>query len=229
MAATLRNPSTIQSPHSCSRGRASWRIVSGAVDIFLVDIEREQAARPAPPRHALEGGGFCMRLRGLRRRRRFAGLPAAGCTLGEMARRADVPPDAVEKWTSALVQAMVNPPPDLPDHPGLRVWTHFIAIALAALVRDRAEADRKERDRLTLAAGQETARRGHCFPSIGLSPGAAGTRRDGEEMGLLSPLLQARQRSARTLGIRILAPRGTRPARRASKPSPERQAFARAA
>jgi ATP-binding cassette subfamily C protein len=208
VTASTPQPTNLVAPFLL-HGDQACCIVSGAVDIFLVDLDGRMPRGPRRHVMRLEGGGAlfaagveCGGGAGL------LACPLPGARL-EMAGRADVPPEAVEKWTSALAQAIVNRPPDLPDHPGLGGLDAFHRVALEALVRDRDETRRKERERLTLAASQESAAAGIALrqlasPLARPAPGGAG-----EEMGLLSPLLQASAAVAKAMGIRILPPRGT--------------------
>src|ERR1019366_2297429 len=118
------------------------------------------------------------------------------------------------KWSSALAQAIVSSPPDLtalPDRPALAELGAFHREALGALVRDRAEADRKERERLTVAAGQEAAAAGVALRQMASPLGTQPAPMEGsEETDLASPMMQVALAVGKAQGIRIRAPRGTR-------------------
>ena len=193
------------------RGREeAWCIVSGAVDVFLVDLNGDIPHGPRRHVARLEAGGalFALPIEDAE----GAGLlacPLPGTRL-HVAAAGSVPPDALGKWSRALTEAIVNRPADLPDRPAVGELRAFHRAALAALVRDRAEAERKERERFTLAAGQEAAAAGVALRQLASPLGAGPVPAErGAEMDLASPLLRAADAVAKASGIRIRAPRGT--------------------
>ena len=163
MTASTTQSANIVPPFLLVGRERAWCIVSGAVDVFLVDVNGETPHGPRRYVARLEAGGALFAI--AMEDGGGAGLlacPLPGARL-DGAAAASVPPDALGKWTSALAQAIVIPPPDLtalPDHPTLSELGAFHRALLGALVRDRTEADRRERERLTLAAGQEAAAAG---------------------------------------------------------------------
>jgi ATP-binding cassette subfamily C protein len=192
------------------RGREeAWSIVSGAVDIFLVDVNGEVPCGPRRYVTRLETGAalFALATEDSGSASLLA-CPLPGIQL-EAAMAAGVPPDALELWSSAIARAIVNPPPDLPKRPSLAELSAFHRAALAALVRERAESDLRERERLALAAGQEAAAAGVALRQLASPLGAASPPAEGgAEMDLASPLLRAADAVGRAMGIRICAPRG---------------------
>ena len=212
MTASTPQSTNIVPPFLLVGRERAWRIVSGAVDVFLVDVNGETPHGPRRYVARLQAGGalFAVAMEDAG----GAGLlacPLPGTRL-DGAAAASVPSDALGKWTSALAQAIVSPPPDLttlPDRPALPELGAFHRAALGALVRDRTEADRKERKRLTLAAGQEAAAAGVALRQLasplGVGPAPA---EGGAAMDLASPLLRASDAVGKAMGIRIRAPRG---------------------
>jgi NHLM bacteriocin system ABC transporter ATP-binding protein len=208
MTASASQPGNIIPPFLL-QGEQAWIIVSGAVDVFLVDLESgvPRGAR----RHAfrLEAGGALFGIAA--DDSGGAGLlacPLPGTQLDAVA-GADVASDALGRWVAAFTEAIAGTPPGLTDHSDWRRLGAFHRVALEALVQDRADAERKERERWTVAAEQEAAAAGFALRQLaspmGTRPGPAGA---GEEMGLASPLLQASNAVGKALGIRIRAPRG---------------------
>ncbi len=177
----------------------AWRIVSGAVDIFLVDLEGDNPR--GPRRHVLrmEAGGVLFALE------EGAGVGLLACPLPGT--RLD-PVKSVEdrdSWTHALAAAVVHRAPDLPQE--LNVFHRAV---LEALVLDRAEAEGKERVRLTIAAGQESAAAGIALRQLA-SPLESGTApAEAGDTGLASPMLQVAMAVGKALGVQIRAPRGVR-------------------
>ena len=212
MTASTTQSANIVPPFLLVGRERAWCIVSGAVDVFLVDVNGETPHGPRRYVARLEAGGalFAVAMED----GGGAGLlacPLPGTRL-DAAAAASVPADALGIWTRALAQAIVSPPPDLtalPDRPALAELGAFHREALGALVRDRAEADRKERERLTLAAGQEAAAAGVALRQLasplGVGPAPA---EGGAAMDLASPLLRAADAVGKAMGIRIRAPRG---------------------
>ena len=204
MTASTAQPTNILPPFVlCGRERA-WCIVSGGVDVFLVDLD---GGNPRGPRRyvmRLETGGALFALQD----GAVTGLlacPLPGTRL-DAVRRADVPPEGLASWTRALTQAIVNPPQDLPA-----AFDAFHQAVIEALVRDRADAERKERERLTVAAGQEAAAASVALHQLA-SPlrTRSGPVQGGEDIGLASPMLQVAQAVGKAMGIQIRAPRGKR-------------------
>src|ERR1700693_5720003 len=117
-----------------------WSVVSGGVDVFLVDLEGgvPRGAR----RHAfrLESGSALFGI--APEDGSGAGLlacPLPGTQLDAVA-WIDVPPDGLRKWIGALTRAT---PSCLPDQAGLEGLGAFHRAALEALLQDRVAAERK--------------------------------------------------------------------------------------
>ena len=181
------------------RGEA-WCILSGALDIFLVDLDGD--VPHGPRRHVMrvEAGAFALALPD----GAGAGLlacPLPGTRLDESSQVA-VPEDALANWTRTLSDAVLNRPPEWPID-----LDAFHRIALEALIRDRADAERKERERLTSATGQESVAAGIALRQMASPLGTQQAPAE-EEMDFTSPLLRAVNAVGKALGIRIRAPRG---------------------
>jgi ATP-binding cassette subfamily C protein len=209
MTASTPQSTNIIPPFLLVGRERAWCIISGAVDVFLVDVNGEIPHGPRRYVARLEAGGalFAVAMED----GGGAGLlacPLPGARLDGTA-AASVPPDALGKWSSALAQAIVSPPPDLPDRPALGELGAFHRAALGALIRDRTEAERRERERLSLAAGQEAAAAGVALRQLASPLGVGQAPAEGgAEMDLASPLLRASDAVGKAMGIRIRAPRG---------------------
>ena len=176
-----------------------WFVQSGAVDVFLVDIEN---GRPSGSRRyvlRVEKGGALAAIA----QREEVGLLA--CPVPGTHLLADtVTAHATANWRGALVAAIAGLPEELPEE--LDAFHH---VTLETLVRDREKFDRTERVRLQAAAKQESAAVGMALRHMAspLVKGAAPDDSDGDidPECLLSP---AAQIVGKAMGIRIRSYKG---------------------
>ena len=187
----------------------AWSVVSGGVDVFLVDVE-DGSPRGAR-RHVLrmQAGGALMAVA-------LPGSTGAGllaCPLPgtEIASvpRAGVAPGSLTQWVAALTQAILDAPKaggESAEEAGLDALHRA---ALAALVRQRTEAERKERERMAAAAGQQAAAAGAALRQLA-SPLRSGSSPfdAGEGTVFAGPFLRACQAVGKALGVPIRTPRG---------------------
>jgi ATP-binding cassette subfamily C protein len=205
MTASTPQSASIGPPFLLEGRDRAWLVVSGGVDVFLVDLDGGEPRGSRRYVMRVEAGAFVMGMEsggsvGL------LGCPLPGTRLHQVV-LADIPPEALLNWTEALTQAIVRPPRDLPDE-----LDAFHRVALEALVLDRTEAERRERDRLNMAALQEAAAAGAALRQMASPLGTQPAPLEGsEEIDLAaSPMMQVAFAVGSARGIRIHAPRGTR-------------------
>jgi ATP-binding cassette subfamily C protein len=205
MTASTPQSASIGPPFLLEGRDRGWLVVSGGVDIFLVDLDGGEPRGSRRYVMRVETGAFVMGLEG-GGSVGLLGCPLPGTRLDETA-LADVPREALLNWTEALTQAIVHPPRDLPEE-----LDAFHRLALEALVLDRTEAERRERDRLNTAALQEAAAAGAALRQMASPLGTKPAPLEGsEEIDLAaSPMMQVAFAVGNAHGIRIQAPRGTR-------------------
>jgi len=180
----------------------AWRISSGAVDVFLVGLDGGVPRGARRYVFRLEGEAAMFGIEAVGRVGLLA-CPLPGTQL-DLTSRASMPPETVDHWVGALTGAMIHPPLDLPAE-----LDAFHQAALDALVRDRAEAEYKERERLNAAAGQEAAAAGLALHQLASPLGAGPASPDaGDDLELAGPLLRASGAVGKALGIHIRATRG---------------------
>jgi NHLM bacteriocin system ABC transporter ATP-binding protein len=205
MTASARQSANIVSPFLLEGRERAWLVVSGGVDVFLVDLE---CGNPKGPRRhvmRLKAGAFAVRLEtgggtGL------LACPLPGTQLDE-ASLASLPSEALESWMHALTQAIIRPPEDLPDE-----LDDFHRAVLEALVQDRTEAELRERNRLKASAEQEAVAAGAALRRMASPLGTHSASTEGsEEIDLTaSPVMQVTFAVGKAMGIRIRALRGMR-------------------
>ena len=177
----------------------AWHILTGGVDVFLVDLENGMPRGARRYVLRLEAGGAMVAVSP----GETVGLLA--CPLpGTQLTETTISAEAVEKWRSALTQALVSLPLDLPSE--LDAFHHDLLDALAS---ERSDADTKERERLQAAAGQESAAVGVALRQMA-SPLQKGTALEDFDFDidpecLLSPAAQA---VGKAMGIRIRSYKG---------------------
>lgn len=205
MTASTPQSASIGPPFLLEGRDRGWLVVSGGVDIFLVDLDGGEPRGSRRYVMRVETGAFVMGLEG-GGSVGLLGCPLPGTRLDETA-LADVPREALLNWTEALTQAIVHPLRDLPEE-----LDAFHRLALEALVLDRTEAERRERDRLNTAALQEAAAAGAALRQMASPLGTKPAPLEGsEEIDLAaSPMMQVAFAVGNAHGIRIQAPRGTR-------------------
>lgn len=176
-------------------GRA-WLVLTGAVDVFLVD---QDGGVPRGPRRFIlrfEAGATLLAL-DVRGDVGLLACPVPGTQLQE-AERASLDSVAQNTWTRALAATLPQSTLDVTGD-----LDAFHRLTLEAWVADRAADEFKEHGRAARAAQQEAAAAG-----IALRQMASGEAADaGDETGLASPMMLVALAVGKAQGIRIRAPR----------------------
>src|ERR1035441_11099042 len=123
--------------------------------------------------------------------------------------RVGVAPGSLTQWVAALTQAILDAPKAGGETAAEAGLDALHRAALAALVRQRTEAERKERERMAAAAGQQAAAAGAALRQLA-SPLRSGSSpfEAGEGTVFAGPFLRACQAVGKALGVPIRTPRG---------------------
>jgi len=209
MTASSPQPAGLFAPFLLEGMEQAWAVVSGGVDVFLVDVQGgvPRGAR----RHVfrMEAGGALLAVA-------LPGVTGSGllaCPLPGTetlpTSRAGVAPDALARWVSALTQAIVDAPKTAQEAGEEAGLDGLHRAALAALLRARVEAERAERERMAAAAGEQSAAAGAALRQLASPLRSGSSSYDaGDGTIFANPFLKACQAVGKALGIRIRAPRG---------------------
>ena len=202
--------STALVPPFLLQAELTWLVLAGAVDVFLVNVEDGSPVGARSHVFRMEAGGALLGTRpedgngpGL------LACPLPGAQIISVPRDR-IAPDQLGKWTTALRTAIADAPRAATAEPDELDGLHTLhRSALQAMIRQRSQAERAERERLVTAADQEAVAAASALRQLASPLHTDPSSPAGEEMDFTSPLLEACQAVGKVLGIRIRAPRGT--------------------